>query len=186
LRDALTPNVESIYDEVTNPYGDHDDLLLWLAVHMAPAVAELEHWRDIPSAELHTVLGMWLSAEPEERLAERFATPWKAIRPNDLDTLIPWVLTAAIDFVTTETGALNFRELAHRRLAPVRLRYGVPQADMCELVRDGFDREDAVAAAEHFKYAPPGAQMAGLRAYGKRWKREREATLSAAAAEQPF
>jgi len=66
-----------------------------------------------------------------------------------------------------------------------RLRYGAPQADMCGLVRDGFDRDHAVAAAEDFKYAPSGAQIAGLRAYGERWKREREAALSAAAAEPP-
>src|SRR5262249_33927335 len=33
--------------------------------------------------------------------------------------------------------------------------------------------------------APSGAQIAGLRAYGERWKREREAALSAAAAEPP-
>jgi len=91
------------------------------------------------------VLDTWLPAASEEDIKARFAAVWKAIRPNDLDTLTPWVLTAAIDFITTETGALNFRELAHRRLAPVRLRYGVPQADMCELVRDGFDRDDAVA-----------------------------------------
>ena len=111
LRDALAPNVESIYDQVTNPYAGHDDLLLWLAVHMAPAVAELEHWRDIPSAELHGVLAMWLSAQSEERIAERLASAWKSIRPNDLETLIPWVLTAAIDFITIETTALKFPEL---------------------------------------------------------------------------
>jgi hypothetical protein len=39
-------------------------------------------------------------------------------------------------------------------------RYGVPQADMWELVHDGFDRDDAVVAAEDFKYAPMWASKA--------------------------
>lgn len=52
------------------------------------------------------------------------------------------VFTAGIDIVATETGASEFRELAHRRLAPIRLRCGVPNVGTCELVRDGFDRDD--------------------------------------------
>jgi hypothetical protein len=186
LRDALAPNIGSIYDEVTNPHGNHDNVLLWLAVHIAPTVEELGHWQEIPAAELYEALRMWLMAEPEEDIESRFAAAWKAVRPTDLETLIPWVLTAAIDFIATETGAPVFRELAHRRLGPVRLRYGVPEADMCELVRDGFDRDDAVTAAEEFKYAPLGAQIEGLKPYAQRWKQEREAAVSAADDEPPF
>jgi hypothetical protein len=67
------------------------------------------------------------------------------------------------------------------RFCSGKASHGVPQADMCELVRDGLDRDHAAAAAEDFKYAPSGAQMAGLRANGERWEAEREAALSAAA-----
>ena len=186
LRDALTPYIDSICNEVANAAGDHDSVLLWLATHMAPTVAELEHWQEIPPAELEGALRMWLRAESEENIEFWFPAAWKAIRPNDLETLVLWVLTAAIDFIATETGVQAFRELAHRRVAPVRLRYGVPEAGMCELVRDGFDRDDAMTVAEEFKYAPVGAQMAGLKAYAQRWKREREAAVAAADDEPPF
>ena len=64
--------------------------------------------------------------------------------------------------------------------------YGVPEADMCELVRDGFDRDDALTVAEEFKYSPVSAQMAGLKPYAQRWKREREAAVLAADDEPPF
>jgi len=68
----------------------------------------------------------------------------------------------------------------------VCLRYGVPEADMCELVRDGFDRDDALTVAEEFNYAPLGARMAGLKPYAERWKRERETAVLAADDEPPF
>jgi hypothetical protein len=186
LRDALAPNTDFIYDEVTDPHSDHDAVLFWLAAHMAPAVTELEHWRGIPVTELEGALRMRLFAHPEERIESQYPAAWKAVRPNDLETLIPWVLTAVIDFIATETEAPGVRELAHRRLVPVRLRYGVPRGDMCELVRAGFDRDDTVAAAEDFEYAPPAVQADGLRAYAGQWRQEREAAVRAAADEPPF
>ena len=186
LREALGPHIGSIYDEVVSPDGNHDNVLLWLAVRIAPTVAELEHWQEVPAAELYEALRMWLMAGPEDDIESRYAAAWKAVRPTDLETLIPWVLTAVIEFIATETGAQGFREFAHRRVAPVRLRYGVPEADMCELVRDGFDRDDAITVAEEFKYAPLGARMAGLKPYAQRWKREREAAVLAADDEPPF
>jgi hypothetical protein len=57
---------------------------------------------------------------------------------------------------------------------------------MCELVRDGFDRDEAVAVADDFKYAPPEARMAGLKSYAQEWKREREAAVLAADDQPPF
>jgi hypothetical protein len=186
LRDALGENISSIYNEVINPDGNHDNVLLWLAVRMAPRVRELGRWQETPADELYGALLMWLMGESEEAIESRFATAWNTVRPNDLETLIPWVLTAIIDFTATATGEPVFRELAHRRVAPVRLRYGVPQADMCELVRDGFDRDEAVAVAKDFEYAPPEARMAGLKSYAQEWKREREAAVLAADDQPPF
>jgi superfamily II DNA/RNA helicase len=186
LREALAPHVGSIYNEVIDPEGDHDNVLLWLAVRIAPKMGELGHWQEAPAEELYRALHMWLMGESEEDIESRYAVAWKAVRPTDLETLIPWVLTAVIDFVATETEVPVFRELAHRRVVPVRLRYGVPEADMCELVRDGFDRDDAITVAEEFKSASLDAQMAGLKSYAQRWKREREAALLAADGEPPF
>jgi len=62
----------------------------------------------------------------------------------------------------------------------------VPEADGCELVRDGFDRDEVVAVAEDFKCAPLGTRMAGLKPYAQRWKREREAAVLAADDEALF
>lgn len=186
LRDALAPHIGSIYDDVVDPYGNHDNVLLWLAVRIAPKTEELGHWQEVSAEELYGALHMWLMGESEEDIESRYAAAWKAVRPTDLETLIPWVLTAIIDFIATETGESVFRELAHRRVVPVRLRYGVPDAAMCELVRDGFDRDDVVTVAEEFKYAPPDAQMAGLKPYAQQWRREREAAVTAVDEDPPF
>jgi hypothetical protein len=161
-------------------------VLLWLASNICPTVAELERWRSVGAGDLQGALQMWLAGQPEDAIDTQFGAAWKAIRPNDLDTVVPWVLTAAIDFIATEADASGFRELAHRRLAPVRLRYGVPGADLCELVRDGFDRDEALAIAGEFRDAPPGVQMEGLRVFAQRWKEEQEAAARLAQDEPPF
>jgi len=69
LRDALAQNIDAIYDEVTNPVG----VLLWLATRMAPTVAELEHWQEVPPTALQGALRMWLGAESEKDIESRFA-----------------------------------------------------------------------------------------------------------------
>ena len=181
------PAAASVYSKVIDVDGDHDGVLLWLASKISPVVADLAHWRDPAASDLEGALRMWLSGEPEESIEANFNAAWKAIRPNDLETLVPWILTAAIDVITTELGVSAFREIAHWRLAPVRLRYGVPRSEMCELVRDGFDRDDAIAVADEFQQASPGVQfMMGLREFGERWRREREAGLDVDEAEEPF
>lgn len=180
LRDVLTPTAAWIYAHVNDVDGDHDGVLLWLASEVGPVVAELAHWRDLVRADIRDALKMWLYGEPEESIEARHAEAWKAIGANDLDTLVPWVLTAGIDIVATQVGSSEFRELAHRRLAPVRLRYGVPSIQTCELVRDGFDRDDAMAITTEFQSASLFAQLMGLREYGQQRRREREAALQAA------
>jgi hypothetical protein len=180
LRDVLTPTAAWIFAHVTDVDGDYDGVLLWLASEVGPVVEELAHWRDLVRADIQDALKMWLRGEPEESIEARHTETWKAIGSNDLETLVPWVLTAAIDIVATQIGSSEFRELAHRRLAPVRLRYGVPGMQMCELVRDGFDRDDAIAITAEFQSASPFVQLMGLREYGQQTKRQREAALHAA------
>jgi hypothetical protein len=172
--------------QVDNVDGDHDGVLLRLASEVAPVVAELAHWQCVSVADIRGALAMWLYGEPEESIEGRYAEAWKAIKPNDLETLVPWVLTAGIDIVATEIGSSEFRELAHRRLAPVRLRYGVPRVDTCELVRDGFDRDDAIVITDDFQEASLFVQWMGLKEYGQQKKREREAALQAKDEEEPF
>jgi hypothetical protein len=117
LRDVLAPKAASIYANVTDVDGDHEGVLLWLASEVVPVVTELAHWRGLVPADIRGALKMWLYGEPEERIDGRYAEVWKAIRPDDLETLVPWVLTAGIDIVATQIGSSDFRELTHRRLA---------------------------------------------------------------------
>jgi hypothetical protein len=186
LRDVLTPSAASIYSVVVDTDGDHDGVLLWLASKIAPVVSELAHWRDVAASDLEGALRMWLSGERDENIEANFNAAWDAIRPSDLDTLVPWILTSAIDVITTELGKSDFREIAHWRLAPVRLRYGVPRSGMCELVRDGFDRDDAIAIANEFQQASPEIQVWGLRQFAEQWRREREAGLDIDEGDEPF
>ncbi len=185
LRDALVPHAGYLYSEVFDPDGDHDELLLWLAAEVTPVTAELTHLGTVPAHDLKGALSMWLSGHLEGDISARCQEAWNAIKPEDLDTLLPWLLTASIDIVATETASLDFRELAYRRLAPERIRYGVPRTEMCELVRDGFDRDDAIAIDTEFEQAPMSVQMMGLREYGQQKKREREAALREEYEEEP-
>jgi hypothetical protein len=67
----------------------------------------------------------------------------------------------------------------------VRLRYGVPGVQTCELVRDGFDRDDAIAITDEFQKASLFVQIMGLREYGQQKRREREAALQTEDEEEP-
>jgi hypothetical protein len=57
---------------------------------------------------------------------------------------------------------------------------------MCELVRDGFDRDDAIAIANEFQRASPQVQVWGLRPFAEQWRREREAGLDVDDSDEPF
>ena len=67
LRDALAQNIDAIYDEVANPNGDHDGVLLWLATRIAPTVAELEHWQDVPPGSFKGRCGCGLAPSQRRR-----------------------------------------------------------------------------------------------------------------------
>ena len=83
---------------------------------------------------------------------------WEAIEA-DLDTLVPWVLTGAIEFAAAAVGDDDLRDVAHRRLAVSRLRYGVPRIELCDLVRRGHDRVHITELAEAYDQESDGTKI---------------------------
>ena len=139
VRDALAPHADRFERAMESKLTDPDEWLLWLAAAIAPQAKVLAHWTSMPWADMHDALGRWLRGEPLEVIAVAHPEVWPAIA-NDLETLLPWVLTGAIELAATHVGRTDLRDLAHRRLAISRIRYGVPRAELCGLVRGGLDR----------------------------------------------
>jgi hypothetical protein len=139
LRDAVKPHGVDVAAKVDAFDSDLDGLLVGLATIVAPAAPQLEGWADLPEADLRKVLQLWLEGEPVEGIDSAFPEVWDVIEGH-LDSLLPWVLTAIIEFVATDLGRPELRDLAHVRMTPARLRYGVPSTDLCDYVKAGFDR----------------------------------------------
>lgn len=139
LRDALAGHTTELAGYLQDPDGDHDEVLLSLATHMAPAAAELRAWADLDAIVLHDVLQQWMAGVPTEQIAAAHPDAW-AVVADDLDSLLPWVLTAAVEFLLVDTNLTTMRDVAHARLGISRMRYGIPVLDCCDLVRRGADR----------------------------------------------
>jgi superfamily II DNA/RNA helicase len=139
LRDALAGHTAELAGHLQDPLGDHDALLLALATCIAPAAPELRAWADLDAAVLRDVLQQWMDGTPVDQIAAAHPDAWDTIA-KDLDSLLPWVLTAAVEFLLVDTGLTSMRDVAHARLGISRIRYGVPVLDCCDLVRRGADR----------------------------------------------
>lgn len=149
VRNAVVAQAGRLQQAMADPAVDPDGWLLWLAFDIAPLARDLQHWRDHPQPAVADALNMWLHGEPTEEIRMRHSELWEAIEA-DLDTLIPWVLTGAIEFAAAAVGNDDLRDLAHRRLAVSRLRYGVPRIELCDLVRRGHDRVHITQLAEAY------------------------------------
>jgi superfamily II DNA/RNA helicase len=152
LRDALAPHVRWLAEILWSPDGDHDESLLWLA-SVAPAAPELASWQDLPQAGLRDALRRWLAGEPTTAIRQAHPEVWQVIE-EDLETLLPWVLTAVIEFIATAQQEPELRDLAHQRLGVARLRYGVPDKGLCDHVRRGADRVLLAELAAEFAALP--------------------------------
>jgi hypothetical protein len=157
LREAVAPLAASITATAGSGDFDSDGWLIRLATEVAPQAAVLARWADLDRSELSTVLASWLAGTPAADIEHAHPEVWTVIQ-FDLDSLVPWVLTATIDFIATEIndgaghGATDpeVRDQLYHALAITRLRYGVPRGDLCEPVRRGCDRVRAVElAGEH-------------------------------------
>jgi hypothetical protein len=95
-----------------------------------------------------------MNGAPVDQIAAAHRDAWDTIA-EDLDSLLPWVLTAVVEFMLVNTGLTSIRDLAYARLSISRLRYGVPVLDCCDLVRRGADR---VRVAEYRDLQPADQQ----------------------------
>ena len=138
LRDALAGHTTELAEHLQDPVGDHDAVLLALATRIAPAAPELRAWADL-DASTSDVLRQWMDGDPVDQIAAAHPDAWDVVA-DDLDSLLPWVLTAAVEFLLVDTDLTTMRDVAHARLGISRLRYGVPVLDCCDLVRRGADR----------------------------------------------
>lgn len=158
LRDALAGHTTELAGHLQDPVGDHDALLLELATRIAPAAPELDVWADLDALILHDVLQQWMDGTPVDQIAAAHPDAWDVVA-DDLDSLLPWVLTAAVEFLLVDTDLTTMRDVAHARLGISRLRYGVPVLDCCDLVRRGADRvRVAELVAEHRDLQPAEQQ----------------------------
>jgi hypothetical protein len=134
LRDALTDYTPTLAEQLADPGGAHDAMLLWLAARIVPAAPELRAWADFDPAVLEDVLRQWLNGDPVEEISFAHPDAWDVIA-DDLDSLLPWLLTATVEFLLVEADLTTTRDVVHARLGISRLRYGVPVLDCCDLVR---------------------------------------------------
>lgn len=132
-----------------------DKVLHWLVARCVEHLDELEELRDIPSVSLRDALDGWMSGLSEADLARHHGIAWACIKPSHLETLLVWALTGAFEIIAALDGDLDLRDLAYDRLGPARIRYGVPDTDLCGLVREGYDRVDVTRVASAYAEEPP-------------------------------
>ncbi|MFE5337474.1 DEAD/DEAH box helicase [Isoptericola sp. NPDC056573] len=142
LRDALVTDLDEVIGLLYDHSGeDHSDELMYKLVSvLVSALSELDALRAVDAAGLEGALRMWVAAEAEDAIEAAYPDAWAALTSNHLETLLPWALTGAFEVIAALAGDLDVRERAHRLLRPVRIRDGVPDAELCELVRRGHDR----------------------------------------------
>lgn len=150
LKSLLEPHASDLARRIEDVSADHDELLVELAAQYAAAAgAPLDHWDGVDEQELHKALTLWLQGRPVDEIVETHPDAWNTVESQDLETLLPWMLTGAIEIIATLQGSESLRETAHRRLGLSRLRYGVPHQDLCELARE-HDRVVLAQLADDF------------------------------------
>ncbi|MDX2355974.1 DEAD/DEAH box helicase [Dietzia sp. PP-33] len=143
LRDRLAANLEGIVRVLRADPPDHsvnEQLLRWLVEVCVSTVEELQDLREVNSKSLGDALAEWIAGTSEGDIEKLHSDAWSAVRPRHLETLLVWALTGSFEIIAALADDLDLRETAHHRLAPSRLRYGVFDAALCPLVRNGADR----------------------------------------------
>jgi hypothetical protein len=155
LKGLLQPHANDLAAQIEDVSADHDELLLVLATqYAAVAGAPLDHWNGVDQDELQKALTLWLQGRPVDEIVETYSDAWDTVESQDLETLLPWVLTGVIEIIAALQGSDDLRETAHRRLGLSRLRYGVPHQDLCELARE-HDRVLLAQLAKEFRDLSP-------------------------------
>ena len=99
-----------------------------------------------------------MDGAPVDQIAAAHPDAWETVA-DDLDSLLPWVLTAAVEFLLVDTDLTTMRDVAHARLGISRLRYGVPVLDCCDLVRRGADRVRVAGLVAEYRDLQPAEQQ---------------------------
>lgn len=143
LRAEIDAELNTIVTILRNPLAGDDELdglLHWLIEKLVKSLDELSALQAVDAAGLRGALTKWMQGASETDIEEAHPAAWEALTPRQLETMIPWALTGAFEVTAALAGDLRLRELAHKRLSPVRIRDGVPHSDLCDLVREGADR----------------------------------------------
>ena len=122
----------------------------WLIEILVKSLEELSALQTVEPQELRGALTKWMQGASESDIEEVHPDAWEALTPRQLETMIPWALTGAFEVIAALAGRPQLRETAHERLDPVRIRDGIPDSALSELVREGADRvRVSRIAAEH-------------------------------------
>ncbi|WP_298804553.1 DEAD/DEAH box helicase [uncultured Pseudokineococcus sp.] len=191
LRDAIATHLDPVVKVLRSDPPDadaHDRLLHWLIKTCVATLEELEALRDVDPDALKSALTAWTDGKSEADIERDHAEAWSAVKPVHLETLLVWALTGAFELIAALADDLQLREAAHHRLGPSRLRYGVFDAELCSMVRDGADRvQVARVAAEYLKEpkSPSAIQWPLSVIVGLRLAQEEEAAKAAALSPDP-
>lgn len=158
LRDILARRLDTIVATLRNEPLDRDqntNLLLELVVACCSTVKELSDLKNIDSDSLRQVLELWIAGEDEEEISLRHKETWESVKPRHLESLLVWAVTGAIEIVAALANDPDLRDLAHKRLEPSRIRYGIFDATLCPLIREGNDRVQVARIAKEVLRDPP-------------------------------
>lgn len=143
LRDTIADNLDAIVRVLrANPPDPNANqrLLLWLVQACVATLEEIQDLRGVNPESLRDALAEWIAGTSEDEIEMRHPDAWAAVKPRHLENLLVWALTGSFEITAAVADDLDLREAAHARLAPSRLRYGIFDAALCPLVRNGADR----------------------------------------------
>lgn len=153
LRDTIAAKLGGIVRVLSADPPDpilNERLLRWLVRECVATVEELQDLRDVNPKSLSDALAEWIAGTSEDEIEKLHPDAWSAVRPRHLETLLVWALTGSFEIIAALADDLELREAAHTRLAPSRLRYGVFDAALCPLVRNGADRVQVARIANEY------------------------------------
>ncbi|MDV8000456.1 DEAD/DEAH box helicase [Rhodococcus sp. IEGM 1408] len=158
LRDAIAAKLNDVVRVLRADPPDpivHERLLRWLVQACVATLEELQDLREVNAESLGDALAAWIAGTSEEEIEYLYPAAWPAVKPRHVETLLVWALTGSFEIIAALADDLDLRDMAHRRLAPSRLRYGVFDAALCPLVRNGADRVQVARVANEYLSEPP-------------------------------
>lgn len=158
LRDVIAQHLDAIVRTLCAIPPDpsvNQRLLLWLVEACIATLEELQDLRDVNPRSLGEALAEWIAGTSEVEIQQHHPDAWRAVKPKHLETLLVWALTGSFEIIAALADDLDLREAAHARLAPSRLRYGIFDAALCPLVRNGADRVQVARIANDYLMEQP-------------------------------